>query len=259
MCFTLSVQILASVESPLLCLLLVASTGALAEGPYISSTDTPAEAALALPEPVTPTLAPLNLGAEPVSKRLFGVIPDYHAAQYQADYKPITARQKFAIARSDSFDWPNYFLLAGYALQAQVAAGGFSHNGGLSGFGRYYARGIGDQIIGSYVTEAILPSLLHEDPRFFRLGVGPIWYRAYNAASRIFVTKKDDGRTGFFISEVVGNVGVVALTTVYYPDSQTASEAFERYSMALGNDMISNLLTEFWPDIKRRLRLLHRQ
>ncbi len=250
--------VLASVQSALLCLFLMASTGALAEGPYATA-DTPNETALALPEPIAPPVAPLNLGTEPVSKRLFGVIPDYHAAQYQANDKPITTRQKFAIARSDSFDWPNYFLLAGYALQSQVAAGGFSHNGGLNGFGRYYSRGVADQIIGCYVTEAILPSLLHEDPRFFRLGVGPIWYRAYNAASRIFVAKKDDGHTGFYFSEVAGNAGVVALTTVYYPDSQSASEAFERYSMVLGNDMMSNLLTEFWPDIKRRLRLLHHQ
>jgi len=58
-------------------------------------------------------------------------------------------------------------------------------------------------------------------------------------------------------AEVVGNMGVVAVTTLYYPDSQSASEAAERYAMALGNDAISNLLTEFWPDIKRRLPSLH--
>lgn len=250
--------VLNCVCAALLCLFVIAGTVAPAEQPH-TSPENSAEALPVLPEPKSRAVAPLNLESEPVSKRLFGVIPDYHAAQYQAEYKPITAREKYAIARSDSFDWPNYFLLAGYALQSQVATGGFSHNGGLSGFGKYYSRGVADQIIGSYLTEAILPSLLHEDPRFFRLGAGPIWHRAYHAALRIVVTKKDDGRSAFSVSEVMGNAGVVALTTVYYPDSQTASEAFERYSMALGNDMISNLLTEFWPDIKRRLRLLHHQ
>jgi hypothetical protein len=48
-------------------------------------------------------------------------------------------------------------------------------------------------------------------------------------------------------------MGVTALGTLYYPDSRTVSEGVERYGMALGNDMISNLLTEFWPDIRRRL------
>ena len=197
--------------------------------------------------------------SEPVSKRLFGVIPNYRADQYQAQYTPISTAGKFAIARSDSFDWPNYFLLAGYALQTQVSEGGFKHSGGLNGFGRYYSRSVADQIIGSYVTEAILPSLLHEDPRFFRLGKGPIWYRAYNATSRIFVTKKDDGSTGIYYSELLGNMGVTAIGDIYYTNSRNAPESLERYGMSLGNDMISNLLTEFWPDIKRKLPLLHKK
>ena len=112
-------------------------------------------------------------------------------------YKPLTTAEKFHIARSDSFDWPNYFLLAGIALESQVAAGGFTHNGGLTGFGEAYGRSLGDQIIGSYVTEAILPSLLHEDPRYFRLGIGTFRHRAFYATSRIFVTRRDNGRSGF--------------------------------------------------------------
>ena len=188
-----------------------------------------------------------------ISKRLFGVIPNYRADVLRPMYTPLSRSQKYAIARSDSFDWPNYILLAGYAVQSQVAAGGFSHNGGFSGFGKYYARSVGDQIIGSYITEAILPDILHEDPRFFRRGSGPLWQRAFYATSQIVVTRKDDGRFGFNFSEIAGNAGVVAVTTLYYPDSRSASEGAERFAMQLGNDVISNLLTEFWPDIRRRL------
>lgn len=219
--------------------------------------DLPEEAFLALPTPIAPAGWPVST-LPPVDKRLFGVIPNYRADAFQANYKPITWQQKFAIARSDSFDWPNYILLAGYAVQAQVAAGGFKHAGGMASFGEFYGRSVGDQIIGSYLTEAVMPSWLHEDPRFFRLGVGTIWYRAYYAASRIWITRKDDGRLGFNISEIAGNAGVTVLTGVYYPNSNTAGEAAERYGMALGNDAISNLLTEFWPDVKRRLRFLRR-
>jgi hypothetical protein len=194
----------------------------------------------------------------PVSKRLFGVIPNYRADQYTAQYVPIATAGKFAIARSDSFDWPNYFLLAGYALQAQVAAGGFKHSGGLSAFGRYYSRSVADQIVGAYVTEAILPTLWHEDPRFFRLGSGTVMHRAYYAASRIFVVKHDDGHTGIYLSELLGNMGVTAFGAIYYTNSRTAPASLERYGMALGNDMISNWLTEFWPDIRRKLPVLHK-
>src|SRR5271165_2198016 len=198
-------------------------------------------------------LSPIALGGQPAlpaglkvlvgpsvgAKRLFGVIPNYRSDELQETYKPISSREKYHIARQDSFDWPNYLLLAGYAAQSQVASGGFSKNGGMGGFAKFYARSVGDQIIGSYLTEAIMPSLLHEDPRFFRMGRGSFWRRSYWATSRIVIAQKDDGSFRFNISEVLGNAAVVAATSVYYPQSQSASEGFERFSMALGNDMIS--------------------
>jgi len=221
---------------------------AAAEPPDAEATEIAEPAVLETPQPASDPVS------NPVSKRLFGFIPNYRADQTLGSYQPLTPSQKFHIARNDSFDWPNYFLLAGYAFQSQLASGGFSHNGGVAGFAKFYARGLGDQIIGNYVTEAILPTLLHEDPRFFRLGSGTFLHRTFYATSRILVTRKDDGRTGFNFSEIAGNAGVVAATALYYPDSRSASEGVERYAMQLGNDAISNLLTEFWPDIKLHLR-----
>ncbi len=148
-------------------------------------------------------IAPINLPQpEAVDKRLFGVIPNYRADEMQAVYKPITTAEKFRIAKNDSFDWPNYFLLAGFAMQAQLADGG---NGGVESFGKFYARALGDQIIGSYVTEAILPSLFHEDPRYFRLGSGTFFHRASYATTRVFVTKLDNGKSRVYLSELAGN------------------------------------------------------
>ncbi len=209
--------------------------------------------------PAEKQATPSTITSDPISKRLFGIIPNYRADQTLSTYQPLTVSEKFNIARNDSFDWPNYFMLAGFALESQVAAGGFSHNGGMTGFGEAYGRALGDQIIGSYVTEAILPSVLHEDPRYFRLGSGTIRHRAMYAASRIFVTRKDDGHNGFNISEIAGNAGFVALATLYYTDMRSASEGIERYGLQLGNDVVTNLLTEFWPDIKHRLRFPRRR
>jgi len=209
-----------------------------------------------------PELAPLESAPpepEPVSTRLFGIIPNYRASEAREAYKPLTTAEKYHMAFQDSFDWPNFFLLAGYAAQSQIAAGGFHRNGGMAGFGEYYARGFGDQVIGSYVTDAILPTLLHEDPRYFRLGTGTFWRRTYYAASRIFVARLDNGRSRFNITEIAGNMGVAAISTWYYPDSQSASKATVRFGMQIGNDAISNVLTEFWPDIKHRLRPIQRR
>ncbi|MEO8027260.1 MAG: hypothetical protein ABI823_12345 [Bryobacteraceae bacterium] len=188
-----------------------------------------------------------------MDKRLFGILPNHRAEAFQEHYTPLTRREKFNIAKSDSFDWPNYFMLAGYAVQSQVASGGFRKNGGMTGFAKFYGRSVSDQIIGSYVTEAILPSLLHEDPRFFRIGTGSVLRRAAYASSRVLIVRTDSGRWRFNFSEILGNSGVIAATSAYYPESQTARKGAQRLSMTLGNDMVSNLLTEFWPDIKRRL------
>jgi len=247
---------------------LVLTLGGVMSGPTVFAQvhplliDSPAASDVGADGSEAPEIAPLEStlpAPEPVSNRLFGVIPNYRAAETLQTYKPLTTAEKYHIAFEDSFDWPNFFLLAGYAAQSQVAAGGFHHNGGLRGFGEYYARGFSDQIIGSYVTDAILPSLLHDDPRYFRLGTGTFWHRTYYAASRIFVTRRDNGTSRFNITEIAGNIGVDAITTWYYPDSQSASEGLERFGMQLGNDVISNILTEFWPDIKHRLRpLQHR-
>lgn len=247
---------------------LALTVGGLTNGPAVLAQvrplliDSPASSEAGADGAETPEIAPLESTLpepESVSNRLFGVIPNYRASETLETYKPLTKAEKYHIAFEDSFDWPNFFLLAGYAAQSQVAAGGFHHNGGMAGFGEYYARGFSDQIIGSYVTDAILPSLLHDDPRYFRLGTGTFWRRTYYAASRIFVTRRDNGTSRFNITEIAGNIGVDAITTWYYPDSQSASEGLERFGMQLGNDVISNILTEFWPDIKHRFRpLQHR-
>jgi hypothetical protein len=247
---------------------LVLTLGSLTIGPAVSAQVHP----LFIDSPTVPETAADNSDAleiaplesalpdpEPVSTRLFGVIPNYRASETLETYKPLTKAEKYHIAFEDSFDWPNFFLLGGYAAQSQIAAGGFHHNGGLKVFSEYYARGFSDQIIGSYVTDAILPSLLHEDPRYFRRGTGTFVRRTYYAASRSFVTRLDNGKSRFNITEIAGNIGVDAITTWYYPDSQSASRGLERFGMQLGNDAISNILTEFWPDIKHRLRpLQHR-
>lgn len=242
--------------------------GGLMNGPKVSAQvhplfiDSPAANEVEADGPDAPEIAPLESALpepEPVSKRLFGVIPNYRASETLETYTPLTTAEKYHIAFEDSFDWPNFLLLAGYAAQSQIAADGFHHNGGMPGFAKFYARGFSDQIIGSYVTDAILPSLLHEDPRYFRLGSGTFWRRTYYAASRILVTRRDNGKPSFNVTEIAGNIGVDAITTWYYPESQSAAEGLERFGMQLGNDVISNILTEFWPDIKHRLRpLQHR-
>ena len=155
---TLALQYLTWHSKPLLGFVL--ALGGLTIAPAVSAqvqplfVDSRAVSEMGADDSDAPEIAPLESALplpEPVSTRLFGVIPNYRASETLETYKPLTTAEKYHIAFEDSFDWPNFFLLAGYAAQSQIAAGGFHHNGGLPVFGEYYARGFSDQIIGSYI------------------------------------------------------------------------------------------------------------
>jgi hypothetical protein len=109
-----------------------------------------------------------------------------------------------------------------------------------------------DQVIGNMMTEAILPSLFREDPRYFRLGEGSAWHRAGYAATRILVTRTDSGSRRFNTSEVLGNGITAAIGNAYYPDNRTFFDTTQRLYTQLATDSFSNVMKEFWPDIKRK-------
>lgn len=189
-------------------------------------------------------------------KRIFGVLPNYRTVEGTDGVEPLTVRRKFWIASKDSFDYPIYFLSGAFAGISQIENSNPSFGQGLKGYAKRYAAGYGDQMIGNMMTEGVFPSLLHEDLRYFRLGVGGTWKRARYALTRILVTRTDSGNARFNFSEVLGNSVATAISNAYNPDTRNASENLEKLGMQFGTDAISNVLKEFWPDIKRRL---HRQ
>jgi hypothetical protein len=128
---------------------------------------------------------------------------------------------------------------------------------GAAGYGKYYGAAFADFTIGDYMTEAIFPSLLRQDPRYFRKGIGSGWSRLGYAMGQIFWTHTDSGGTQFNFSEVIGNSTAVAISNAYYSDNRTASDAIARLGTQLGVDMASNILKEFWPDITRKFGRKH--
>ena len=222
-------------------------------------------AAMAQSDGVTPndaapaTVAP-GAGSAPVEdKRIFGVLPNNRTAEASTPFEPITAGHKLTIAAKDSFDWPVYLTAAGFAGLYQIENQNPSFGQGVKGYARRLGTSYADQTIGNMMTEGIMPSVLHEDPRYFRLGEGKGsgWYRTWYALSRIMVTKTDSGKTRFNFSEWVGNAGAVALSNAWYPDTRTATDNLEKLAIQCATDAFSNVLKEFWPDVKRRLHKKH--
>jgi hypothetical protein len=188
----------------------------------------------------------------PPDKRVLGVLPNYRTANETAVYTPITIKQKFTIASKDSFDYPLIMLSAAIAGLGQLSNDNPSFGQGAAGFARRLGTSYGDQAIGNMMTEAIFPSFLHEDPRYFRRGTGSKWSRTFYAATRVFVTRTDAGNWRFNYSEVLGNATAVAISNSYYPDNRTVGANVEKLGQQIGIDAASQVLKEFWPDIKRK-------
>ncbi len=125
---------------------------------------------------------------------------------------------------------------------------------GVAGYGRYFGTAYADLFIADYMSEAVFPILLHQDPRYFRRGTGTAWSRLGYAVAHEFVTRSDSGRIQFNYSEIVGNSAAVAISNAYYSDNRTASNGISNLGMQLGVDTLSNILMEFWPDLQRKFR-----
>jgi len=194
--------------------------------------------------------------APAIDKRIFGVLPNYRTADGSAPFMRITTRHKFYIAAKDSFDYPVYLTAAAFAGFYQLENQNPSFGQGVEGYAKRLASSYGDQAIGNLITEAIFPSLLHEDPRYFRIGSsgGSTWHRTRYALTRVFVARTDKGGWTFNFSEWLGNGTTVALSNLYYPaDTRNVSDNVQKLGIQVGTDAFSQVLKEFWPDIKRKL------
>ena len=194
-------------------------------------------------------------GTEPIDKRIFGVLPNYRTADGSAPFVPITAKRKFYIASKDSFDYPVYMAAAAFAGLYQLENQNPSFGQGVKGYAKRLASSYGDQAIGNLMTEAIFPSLLHEDPRYFRIGAsgGTTWHRVGYALTRVLVVRTDKGKWDFNYSEWLGNAATVAISNLYYPDTRNVADNVQKLGIQVGTDAFSQVLKEFWPDIKRKL------
>lgn len=173
------------------------------------------------------------------------------------NYVPLTTRQKFRIATQDAFDRGTIALALAFAGEAQISDSNPSFGQGVRGYAHYFGTAYADFAIGDYMTEAVFPTVLHQDPRYFRRGKGSGLSRLGYAAGQIFWTHNDSGRGQFNFSEIGGNSAAVAVSMAYYPENRDARDAVSKLGSQIGVDMVSNVLKEFWPDLERRISRRH--
>jgi hypothetical protein len=207
-------------------------------------------------QPATKDEPPAGDSAQAKNDRIFGVVPNYRTIE-NPNFRPapLSTKGKFKLALEDSFDPYAYFIAGAFAGYAQSKNDPSSWGEESWGpFAKRYAASFADQTSENFMTEAIFPSLLKEDPRYFRLGTGGFFKRTGYAVSRIWVTRTDAGHRTFNFSEILGAGASTALSNVYYPpENRTLSKNLNQWGIMLGEDTFFNLLKEYWPDIRLKM------
>jgi hypothetical protein len=202
-------------------------------------------------------------GAQPTAaskqqpKRILGIMPNYRAVSAGAIPPPPTPKQAFRIATQNSFDYSSFLFVGITSLLAESTNAHPQLGKGVAGYGRYYWRGFVDKTDGNYLVIFALPTVLHEDERYYAKGEGGFWKRGIYAASRILITPDYHGQNAFNASEVFGRAIAQGISTTYYPShDRTLGAISVKYGYAMGRDALTNVFREFWPDIA--MHALHR-
>jgi hypothetical protein len=182
-------------------------------------------------------------------KHILGVVPNYGTVNEPSKtYEPLTAGEKFMIATHDSFDPYNWVITGLYAGVYQKENEYAFPQGGV-GYAQRYAVTFADATISTYISEGIFPVMLHEDPRYFRLGEGTKWHRIAYALTRVLVTRTDSGGWRFNNSEIEGNLIAAGISNLYYPPvDRGLGFTIEKFGIGVISDAGFNVLKEFWPD-----------
>jgi hypothetical protein len=186
--------------------------------------------------------------------RLFGVLPNYGTVEDGATVSAITTKATFQMAALNSFDPYVLPFVGAIAAVAQVQDQEKSLGRGPGAYAVRYATALADSSISSFLTTAIVPTVLKQDPRYFEMREGSVWRRAGYAASRTFITRSRSGQTQFNLSGIGGNAAAAAVSNLYYPSQDRSStQTLTRWGMQVMWDAVGNELKEFWPDIRRRM------
>lgn len=186
-------------------------------------------------------------------------MPNYRAVSAGVLPPPPTPKQAFKIATENSFDYSSGVFVGITSLLAEGSNDHPQLGKGVPGFWRYYWRGFVDKTDGNYWVIWALPTVTHEDERYYAKGEGPIFDRGLYAASRVLITPNYHGKNTFNASEVFGRGISQAISLTYYPSAdQSLGPIMEKYGYAVGRDALTNVFREFWPDIDAHLIHRHR-
>lgn len=178
-------------------------------------------------------------------QRIMGFIPNFYVVYDAKDAVSLTTKLKFQMAYRVSIDPVSIVGAAALAGMNQAGETPDYREGAIGygeRFGQAYADGLTDIMFGG----AILPSLLHQDPRYFYQGTGTVKSRLRHALAAPFICRGDDGRNEVNFSSMGGDLISGAISNAYYPESNRgAGLVFEGFALSTGERMVSTVVQEF--------------
>ncbi len=179
-------------------------------------------------------------------QRLLGVLPNFFVS-YNWNALPLTTRQKFTLATRNALDPGNLFLV-GTVAGVQQATNAFpGYHQGAAGYGKRYGADLANLVAGTYMGGAVLPTLFHQDPRYFYKGTGSRRSRFLYALSTAVICRGDSGHRQPAFASVLGDFSAGAISNLYYAasDRQGAVLTVENGLLGVAGDAMNNVFQEF--------------
>jgi hypothetical protein len=179
-------------------------------------------------------------------QRLAGLVPNFYVT-YDWKAASLTSKQKFKLAVRATVDPATFVIVGGFAGIEQATNSFSGYGQGAAGYGKRYGAGLADTSIGAMLGGYILPSLFHQDPRYFYKGTGSIYSRILYALSTGVIARGDNGKWQPAYAAVLGGFGSGAISNLYYPASNRngVGLTMENGSLAIASTALGNLLQEF--------------
>jgi hypothetical protein len=186
--------------------------------------------------------------------RIFWTMPNFLTMENGDKIPPLSAGQKFKVVGRSLID-PSEFVLIGFvAGLGQASDSNPTYGQGAQGYAKRYGTSYADNAVENLMASAVLPSLLHQDPRYYQLGHGSFVRRAGHALARVVITRTDSGKKQFNYSEVFGaGIAATISTYTYHPESERSfGNVAGVWSTQIGWDLATYMIKEFWPDLRKK-------
>jgi hypothetical protein len=194
-------------------------------------------------------------------QRILGFMPNFRSVSGGAKPHPPGWKYNFNVATEQATDYSSFIFLGLTSLSAEGINEHPDLGKGANGFWAYTWRGFLDKTDNTYLSAWLLPSLIHEDTRYYALGAGHnIPLRELYVISRQGVARTYGGRQTPNIAGLGGKVLTQVVSRQYYPKSATTFPVLaEKFGYSVMRDVIFTSIREFYPDAAAHFIRKHRE